>query len=200
MAIAGKIRLIIVLVCCFQSAYAQNDSIFAAERLSSFNLYNARLSERIKLPAPDANRPYSLFIFLSPECPLSQNYLPLLNTLRETYSNDISFYGIIPGKTYPAKMIRDFAATYKIQFPLLIDSTKALTNYLGARVTPEIIFLDNGNRLVYKGAIDDLLTGLGKRRIKAANEYLKNAIVQTLENVPVTVKRTKAVGCKINDY
>lgn len=200
MVSARKRRLLIIFVCCFEGVFAQNDSVFTAEKLFSFRLYNAGVAENIHLRAADGGKPYSLFIFLSPECPLSQNYLPLLNRLRKTYSKDISFYGIIPGKAYSPTMINEFASMYNVQFPLLIDSSKSLTNYMRAGVTPEIILLNEKNILVYKGAVDDLLMGLGKRRVKAANEYLKDAIVQSLENKPVSVKRTKAVGCKINDY
>jgi hypothetical protein len=69
-----------------------------------------------------------------------------------------------------------------------------------AKITPEVILLNDKNILVYKGAVDDLLIGLGKRKLKATNEYLKNAIAQSINHKAVTIKRTRAVGCKINDY
>jgi len=195
-----KTALLIILIGCFGNVFAQNDSVFNSKTLSSFRLYNTGTAKNIHLPGEGAGKRFSLFIFLSPECPLSQNYLPLFNSLSERYTNDISFYGIIPGKSYSAKIISEFASGYNIQFPLMIDSSKSLSNYMKAAVTPEIILLNNKNILVYKGAVDDLLAGLGKRKVKATNEYLKNAIVQSLENKQVSVKRTKAVGCKINDY
>lgn len=200
MVSARKIVLFFTLVCCFGIANAQTDPVFSGEKLSSFNLYDPAAGKSFQLPVAEPGKAYSLFVFLSPECPLSQNYLPLLNRLKERYSEDISFYGIIPGRAYDPTIVKEFASTYNVQFPLLIDSSKSLTNYLGATVTPEILFLNSNNVLVYKGAVDDLLTGLGKRKIKAANEYLKDAIEQSLDNKEVTVKRTKAVGCKINDY
>ncbi len=200
MVSAKKIVLFIILVCCSGVVTAQTDPVFSGEKLSSFSLYHPGVDKSFQLPAGDAGKAFSLFIFLSPECPLSQNYLPLLNRLKEQYSSDISFYGIIPGRAYAPQVVREFVSTYSVSFPVLIDSSKSLTNYMGATVTPEIIFLNDKNVLVYKGAVDDLLTGLGKRKIKAANEYLKNAIVQSLENKEVSIKRTKAVGCKINDY
>jgi thiol-disulfide isomerase/thioredoxin len=200
MASEKKTVLLIILICCLGNVLAQNDSVFKSKTLSSFRLYNTGIAKNIYLPDEGVSKPFSLFIFLSPECPLSQNYLPLFNSLSERYTNDISFYGIIPGKSYSAKIIRKFASAYNVRFPLLIDSSKSLSNYMKATVTPEIILLNNKHRLVYKGAVDDLLTGLGKRKIRVANEYLKNAIAESLGNKQVSVKRTKAVGCKINDY
>ena len=198
MVSAKKLVLFMIVGCCFGVVTAQTEPVF--EKLSSFSLYDPGAGKNVQLPAGKNGETFSLFIFLSPECPLSQNYLPLLNELKERYSGDVSFYGIIPGRAYSPKTVSEFVSSYNILFPVLIDSLRSLTNYMAATVTPEIIFLNNENRLIYKGAVDDLLTGLGKRRVKATKEYLKDAIVQSLDNKEVTVKRTKAVGCKINDY
>jgi len=195
-----KTLLLVVMVCCIGDLFGQADSVFSSRKLASIRLYNAGTHKTMYLSANEPGKRLSLFIFLSPECPLSQNYLPLFNSLSETYKNEVSFYGIIPGKAYSGKVIREFASQYKTQFSLLVDSAKTLTGYLHATTTPEVILLDEKNVLVYKGAVDDLLTELGKRRVKVTNEYLKNAIVQSLRNETVAVKRTKAVGCRINDY
>lgn len=195
-----KIVLLVILVCWLRSGLTQNDSVFSGKALSSFTLYHATGGKSIHLPAASEGKSLSVFIFLSPECPLSQSYLPLLNSLNEKYTNNISFYGIIPGKAYSAKIVTEFALKYRVGIPLLIDSSKSLTTYMHATITPEIILLDNKNNLVYKGAVDDLLMDLGKRRVKATSEYLNDAIIQSLGNKAVSVKRTKAVGCRINDY
>lgn len=200
MSSAGKMVCLLASLICSGTLFAQNDSAFSSKQIASFTLYDAVKSKSVQLPNALPAKHYSLFVFLSPECPLSQNYLPLLNELFQKYSGQVYFYGIIPGKAYSATEVSEFASKYGVEFPLLIDSAKSLTNYLRAAITPEIIYLDSESRLVYKGAIDDLLTALGKRKLKARNEYLKNAITQSLGNATVAVKRTKAVGCKINDY
>ena len=192
--------LLSLAICCFTELPAQNDSVFNGSTISSFRLYNTTEDKSICLPEQKTGKLFSLFIFLSPECPLCQDYLSLFNSLQEKYETKIAFYGIVPGRAYPATVIKEFASEYQVRYPLLIDSLKSLTSYLHATVTPQVILLDNKNTLVYKGAVDDLLMGLGKRRVKVVNEYLKNAIAQSLENKMVTVKRTKAVGCRINDY
>jgi thiol-disulfide isomerase/thioredoxin len=192
--------LLLLGIYCLTELSAQNDSVFNGNTISSFKLYNTNQDKSIFLTEQNIGKPFSLFIFLSPECPLCQNYLSLFNSLQEKYKTEIAFYGIVPGRAYPATVIKEFASTYQVRFPLLIDSLKSLTRYLHATITPQVILLDNKNTLVYKGAVDDLLMGLGKRRVKVINEYLKNAIIQSLDNKMVTVKRTKAVGCKINDY
>ena len=109
-------------------------------------------------------------------------------------------YGIVPGNAYSQKDVGVFASTYHIKFPLLTDTNKNLSDYLQASITPEAILLDSNGELIYKGAVDNLLEDLGKRRVKATNNYLEDAITATINHQPVTIKRTKAVGCKINTY
>ena len=59
---------------------------------------------------------------------------------------------------------------------------------------------NNGGNLLYTGAIDDWVQALGKKRVKASKNYLLDAIEQTLRAEGVTIRKTKAFGCKINDY
>ena len=189
----------ILMSCCLYNKAQTNDSVFSAATLTSITLLNAdnNQSQHVLKTAPEKR---SLFIFLSPECPLCKNYSTMLNSLHQQFKNTIVFYGIIPGKTYSAKDVEAFKSTYQILFPLLIDSEKQLSNYLLATTTPQVILLDEHANLVYKGAIDNLAVSLGKQRLKPSQLYLQNAITASLQHQAIAVKRTKAIGCKINDY
>jgi len=163
-----------------------NDSVFSAKRLSSI----------IHLPSRNTS-PLSLFVFLSPECPLCQNYTPALNKLARQYMGKVRVYGIIPGKAYDAATIKTFREKYKITYPLLTDPSFRLSRYLHASITPEVVLLNDRSELVYKGAIDDWLKALGKMKTKITSHYLEDAIAGYPDQA--TIKRTKAVGCLIND-
>lgn len=204
-----KIYMLTLLFLFCRSSYAQpgstrrafipapNDSIFRTSTLTSIMLLDAGT---LKMTAVPAVRVVRVFIFLSPECPLCQNYTRTLNALNRQYARKVQFYGIIPGKTYTAEAITAFAEKYKINYPLYIDGSLRLSRYLQASATPEAILLDQGNELVYKGAIDNWLVDLGKQRIKATENYLQDAIALALQHELPAIKRTKAVGCLINDF
>jgi hypothetical protein len=176
----------IVLLMAWHLSYAQsnNDSVF---------------NDLALRPAVHSGQPV-LFVFLSPECPLCQNYTVVLNKLDRQYAGKIKIYGIIPGKTYGDAAILDFVHKYKINYPLVTDSTLRLSRYLQASATPEAILLSSGNELIYKGAIDNWYKVLGKSRIKATENYLQDAIDRCLKQEPVYLKRTTPVGCLINDF
>src|SRR5687767_13594528 len=56
--------------------------------------------------APD--KKLLVFVFLSPECPLSQQYTLSLNELSTTHNRLASVIGIFPGKSYDSKTISSF--------------------------------------------------------------------------------------------
>lgn len=187
-----------VLINYTLAARSNNDSVF--KRTTFRSLYLTEASDNKKQLLKESVKKLNLFIFLSPECPLCRRYSSFLKNLYRQFNGDVEFYGIIPGKAYSVDEVKKYKEEYTIPFSLFIDENKELSNYLQASVTPQVILLNRNYEMVYKGAIDDLLMQLGKQRIKATEDFLVNAISQSLHNEKIFVKRTKAVGCRINDY
>jgi thioredoxin-related protein len=144
--------------------------------------------------------PLTVLVFLSPECPLCKNYSLVLNTLHETFSSEVQFYGIVPGRTYSQKDVQRYVNDYKISFPVWIDREKQLSTVVRASVTPEVILLNKSGRLVYRGAIDDWVQALGQKKVKPQQHYLEEAITGYLQNKQVLVKQTSPIGCLINEF
>jgi thiol-disulfide isomerase/thioredoxin len=178
------IGLLLLFAWHLSAAQPTNDSVF---------------SDLALRPAVHSGQPI-LFVFLSPECPLCQNYTVVLNKLDRQYAGKIKIYGIIPGKTYGKAEITDFVQKYKINYLLMADSSLRLSRYLKASTTPEAILLSSDDELIYKGAIDNWYQALGKSRIKATENYLQDAIDRALKQERVFLKRTTPVGCLINDF
>ena len=194
--------ILVWVVMFFNNANAQNnnDSVFNSTAVSKIQLQSIDANEKFFFNDKQNTKPFTVFVFLSPECPLCQNYSGVLNNLYKQYNSHIQMYGIIPGKAYSNEEIKKFKQQYDIQFPLLIDYDKKLTSYLHAVVTPQVILLNNKYQLLYKGAIDNWVVSLGKQRVKTTQNFLHDALQQSLSNETVLIKRTKAVGCRINDY
>jgi len=160
-------------------------------------------AQNVQSPLKQFNRQgakLKLFVFLSPECPLSINYTRTINELTDFYKKEVSVYGIFPGTAYSPQEIGNFKQKYKVNYSLVIDSSMSVTRFLHATVTPEAVLTDSNGNIVYSGAIDDWAQSLGKTRQKATRFYLKDAISQYLLSSVIIVSHTKAIGCKINDY
>lgn len=140
----------------------------------------------------------SVFIMLSPECPLCRNYIQTINALQKKYSQ-IQFYGIFPGKSYKAGEIADFQKEYKAEFKLLIDEQKVFTKYVKATTTPECILVYKMGIVSYRGLIDNWASSLGQKRKVITEKFLDAAIDEVLNHRVVSTKQTIPVGCLIND-
>ena len=140
----------------------------------------------------------SVFIFLAPDCPLSQNYtLTLSNLSKQFEKNSICFYGIIAGNDFEKNEVNDFVNKYKIGFRILMDTDFNLTNYFKASKTPEVFVVNAQQKILYAGAIDNWASDLGVHRQVITAHYLEDALMEFVQNREIMVKETKAVGCFI---
>jgi hypothetical protein len=112
-----------------------------------------------------------VYLFLSPECPVSQRYRPEVERIAADYPS-VRFH-----LTPPRSLIRQFGIT----------------------VTPEAAVVDDRGRLRYRGRIDDQYAGYGKTRFAPTRRDLRLALDELLAGKPVTVRRTRAFGCAIAD-
>src|SRR5215472_2952996 len=134
-----------------------------------------------------------VIIFLSPECPLCQNYSLPLNALSKKYAGKVQFTGVVPGKAYSAADVSAFTQKYHIAFPIDIDSAKAISSSLKATVTPEVFLLGPDKKVLYHGSIDNWIKDLGMQSARPTVFYLQDAIDQAMAHQPVRIPYNKPV-------
>lgn len=140
-----------------------------------------------------------VFTFVSPECPLSENYSKtLLDLQEELLDSDVVFYYVFPGTFYPREQVKQFLKTYKLPFDhSYFDPDYQFRDFCSASITPEAIIIDWAGQIRYSGAIDNWAITLGKQRQVISEHYVKDAISDLLEDNKVKVSKTRAVGCII---
>jgi hypothetical protein len=140
----------------------------------------------------------NVLIFLSPECPLSENYTKQVLEYSQAYKgDDIIFYNVFPGKFYSREEISSFTAEFLPDNPTLLDPDYLLTKYVDATITPEAFLLDSSGAILYRGAIDNWAITLGQQRREATKFYLRNAIRNFLDGKPIATTSRKSIGCFI---
>lgn len=139
----------------------------------------------------------SLFVFISPECPLCENYTKDFNDLRSQYSTDsLKIYGVFSGKKlYSDERILKFKKQYDLQIDFVMDGDYRIAKYFKAEVTPECFLVKPGGEIAYSGKLDNWLEKLGRRRKKVSRFYVKDAINSVFNKEPITVAKTEAIGC-----
>lgn len=156
-------------------------------------LYAGFLHSKSPNTASPADLP-TAYVFLGTDCPISQDYVGVLNNLKTEYGNRVHFEGVIP---QPANSndIELFRREYQVQFELRPDSRPSLVHKFGVSRTPEVVLVNATGNLQYQGAIDDWYYDLGKHRPQPTAHYLKDAIDACLQGKPANPRRTDAVGC-----
>lgn len=194
-----KLKNIHFIACVFLFQLFYHGAISQSKTFTGFNDLHFQTLDGKDFKTTALNKKLLAVIFLSPECPLSQNYTLTLNEIFDRYKKDVSVVGVFPGKSFTPGEYQSFSKKYNIQFMLLTDESKAVVKNLGAKITPEVFLLDKKRTIVYHGAIDNWAVSLGKQRHKITEHYLDDAINDQLNHILPKVKQTKAVGCLIND-
>jgi hypothetical protein len=137
-----------------------------------------------------------VLVFLGPECPVSQRYVPELNRIASQHqTNAVEFYGVVAGKKVARTNVASFAKEYAIHFPVLVNDDLSLARWLRPTHMPEAFVLKADGDVIYHGRIDDWYESIGKPRAVIQQRELRDAITAVLSNrVPARVY-ARPVGC-----
>lgn len=138
-----------------------------------------------------------LIVFLAPDCPISLYYIPELRKIHETWGHQVKMTGIIPGTAASGEECRQFKDQHPLPFDVIHDPQMEYVNYWGAEVTPEVMLVDGGGQILYRGAIDDALPELGVKRSVVGRRYLRENLLALKEKRPLPYTQIPAVGCFI---
>lgn len=153
--------------------------------------------QRATLPGMQKEPAVRAYIFLGTDCPISQDYIGVLNDMAQEYEGRVSFVGIVP-QPHSVREVDAFRREYEVNFGLQADAKMAMVNKYQAQTTPEAVLLDGDGIIQYRGAIDNWYYALGKHRAAATEYYLRDAIEALLMGRPIKMNSTEAVGCPIN--
>jgi peroxiredoxin len=135
----------------------------------------------------------AVLIFVATRCPVSNAYNERMEKLAQDYkAKGIKVIGINSNASEPADAVKAHAAANNLTFPVLKDSGNKIADRLGATVTPEVFFLDAGNKLLYRGRIDN-----AKDATQVSASDLRNALDAALAGKPIEKTTASAFGCTI---
>jgi hypothetical protein len=137
-----------------------------------------------------------VLVFLGPECPVSQRYVPELNRIAsQQQTNAVEFYGVVAGKKVARTNVAAFAKEYAIQFPVLVDDNLSLARWLRPTHMPEAFVLKADGDVIYHGRIDDWYEAIGKPRAVIQQRELRDTITAVLANRAPARVYARPVGC-----
>jgi peroxiredoxin/mono/diheme cytochrome c family protein len=135
--------------------------------------------------------------FIGCECPVAKLITPRLVSMHKEFGpRGVAFLAIDSNSQDSLAELAAFARQHSVEFPLLKDPGNVVADQFAAERTPEIFVLDRQRIVRYRGRVDDQYL-VGKKRAHATRDDLKLAIGELLDDKPVSVPETPAVGCHI---
>lgn len=183
-------HLTIILILIFLSSCGDKSPI--GEEFKMLEKGEVRLDSVLR------NHAATALFFLSPECPLCQNYSVTIDRIQKDFSEkNIAFYGVVSGEYYSNSDIKGFLIKYKLDLPVILDPELSLANHYEASITPEAFLIGKNGETMYQGAIDNWAISLGQKRQRITEHYFDNALSAYLIGEAINPKKTEAVGCFI---
>ncbi len=141
---------------------------------------------------------FKVYVFLSDECPMCQGYAPVLNQFVIDFADKgIDFIGVFPNYYVTDSAMNAFRKEFEVQFKTQRDTAFALTNRLGATITPQVVLQTLDGQRLYSGQIDNAYFRAGKRRGVTSQFYLRDAVESVLKGEKCNVLTTQPIGCVI---
>lgn len=137
-----------------------------------------------------------VFIFVLPDCPICNSYVPELKRLRREFPQT-EFYKVYADPDITMADARQHSNEYDFGFPGLLDPAQQLVRKSGATRTPEAAVFSPNGKLLYRGRIDDRYVDFGKKREQPGHRDLKDALDAILKNEPVHSPDQPPIGCYI---
>ncbi len=136
-----------------------------------------------------------VLVFLSSQCPISNQYLPILNEIQAKYANrGLQVVGINSHLGDDVQKIAEHAQKFQIAFPVLCDARQTAADILSAERTAEVYLLDSQRVVRYHGRVDDRYQYTAKRDEPTRHDLVE-AIDELLAGKEVEVKSTDVAGC-----
>ena len=139
----------------------------------------------------------TVLLFVMTDCPISNRYAPELRRLHEEFAGTARFWLVYVDAQRPIGELREHRASFGYPFGALRDVDGALVALAGATVTPEVAVFDAGQRMIYRGRIDDRFVSFGVARAAPRTRDLHDRLTRVAAGETVAFSETRAVGCYI---
>ena len=201
-----NLSLVAVLLLTFRPVTARGDEKKAvSQRAAEANakalakLVLTDITGRKHQPWADKSTKAVALIFVSKDCPVANAFQPSLREFEKRYGKKgIRCFMVYCSPRLKKSDVAKHVREYRIAAPAVMDPSQRIGRLTGAKVTPEAIVIDQTGKVRYRGMINNLYAGYGKKRPKPTKHYLRDACEAVIAGKAVTHPATKPIGCFIH--
>lgn len=141
---------------------------------------------------PSAKAKATVVVFMSATCPCSESHEKVVSELSQKYSKDgFEFIAVHSNQNENNETTQKHFKESALGISVVADPGAKIANELKALKTPHVYIIQN-NKIVYEGGVDDSADSA-----ESKTPYLANALAELKENKPITMAKTRALGCQI---
>jgi hypothetical protein len=155
------------------------------------------LDGRELAPASNAMTRAIALVFVLPDCPICNSYIPELNRLHDEFGGRGVQLILANADTTTHHEAAQHVDEYQIKVPVVLDARHEWVRKAGVSIAPEAAVFSRDGELLYRGRIDNRYADLGKRRAVVTSYDLRDALQAILAGQPIKAPRTQAIGCTI---
>lgn len=130
-------------------------------------------------------------VFLSARCPVAGAYAARLRNLSEEYAGRVTFLGLDSGPAAPDE-VQAYIAKKNLPFLVVKDQARAIADRYGVNKVPEVVVVDPGGVVRYRGRIDN-----SQDESRVERRELKDALVAILSGGAPASPTTVPMGCAL---
>ena len=187
----------LTLVMLLSATVAAEKTDETAKQLRALKL--TTVNGQLIAPFADSSTKAVTLIFVADACPVANAFQPSLAAFHKTYAEQgVVCVQVHCSSLVTADEVKKHVVDFGITMPVVFDPKQKLGRLTGAKVTPEAIVIDRTGTVRYRGAINNLYAGYGKKRRVATAHYLQDAVDAVLAGDTVKTPKTKPVGCFIH--
>jgi Redoxin len=151
---------------------------------------------RVQTPLSPKDKKATVLFFLLPDCPIANSYAPEIKRICSDYEpKKVALFIVHADPDVSAEQAKKHAKEYGYSCPVLLDPTHVLVKKTGVTMAPEVAVLGTDDKVLYRGRIDDIYVGFGKRRAEPTERNLRDALDAILQGKMVKTPITKVFGC-----
>ena len=135
--------------------------------------------------------------FVTSDCPISKRYTPEIKRIMNEYNTVSTFKYIYEDTGTTFEKMKAHHGEYGIKCPLALDPKMELAKKYSITGVPTVLVKSAKGEVVYQGRVDDSY-GSDFKWHQAKHTDLRNALRALKEGKPVSVKKTKVIGCALS--
>ena len=165
--------------------------------LSALNLTD--VTGRQHQPFDDRRTKAVVLLFVSTDCPVANTFQPYLQDFERVYAKKgVRCFMVYCSPGLEREQIDKHTRDFQIHMSAVLDAKQQLARITGAKVTPEAIMIDRSGKVRYRGLINDLYAGYGRKRAQPTKHFLRDACDAVIAGKMVPNPVTKSLGCFIH--